>query len=87
MVSCLVFALSHLQQLKVTHGELNPSSVLVDSNGVYKILNPSLFGTLSSFTNVLINNHKRELYLSPALMKVRERSFREMYWEEGRGNQ
>ena len=70
IISCLIFGLSHLQQLKVSHGDINPSSVLMSDDGVFKLLNPSMFAGLSSFTKVLLNNRKSEFYLSPSLMKV-----------------
>ena len=71
LASCLIFAMSHLQQLKVSHGDINPSSVLVSNDGIYKVLNPTMFSNLNSFTRVFLNNRKSDFYLSPNLMKVK----------------
>lgn len=67
----LIYGLSYLQQMKISHGDLNPHTVLVTGEGGYKILNPKSFeGFTNSFARLVTNNRKRTVFLSPNLMKV-----------------
>lgn len=71
IIECLVYGLSYLQQMKISHNDLNPTTILISDEGIFKVLNPKSFDKFSnSFTRILTNDIKKISYLSPALLKV-----------------
>ena len=71
LLSSLIYGLSFLQQMKISHGDVNPSTILVNEEGAYKVMNTALFANgANSFVKVLTDNRRKNLYVAPILMKV-----------------
>ena len=68
---CLLSGLLYYKAFKVPHNDLKPNNIFLSQNGVYKIVDHTLFNNISSYMQLQWNaeiNHNN-IYLSPDLLR------------------
>ena len=71
--------LSFLQENKIHHGDIKPSTLFINRGGIHKIAEQTLLNPNSSYVQILSNSQRehKNIYISPALLKSLEiNSFR-----------
>ncbi len=57
--------------MKISHGDINPATILINEEGGYKVMNTALFANgVNSFAKALTDNRRKKVYVAPILMKV-----------------